>query len=649
MRFSVLVTWACMSMFIVAMSGCGEKDLYDPEYGKNELPPMDSYFGFEMKKDVHLSVNYNVPGFSALVEVYDENPMTDDNVKKEGLTPIYATFIETDKSGKFDIDMYVPTSVKEAYLYTTKLGLPTCVRLEATENGFSYSAANRAQTRGVSTVEGAWAGNKVPYQVTRSDGRTRGDNLYSLTTWGYGGDISQLAIGTDYAPVMTKVGEESFSMFADRIGGYLTANNGKNGGNAALVKDGGKLNIVIPQEGAEVSLTFVGDYAQFNNTFGYYYYPVGQTIDINAFKKIKKYVVFPNASNFQWGAGVTCGSTAKLLYFDEQTGTPTTHFPAGYAIGWFLISDGYYLKDEPYDNIREMLFDFYPGRRNMCFSNETGFEQQFISLYDKKTKKIIIGIEDGLAGNKDDFMDLLFFANTTPDIGPGELPEIPDEDAKPVIGTETIKGTLAFEDGWPTGKDFDLNDVVVQYERTITFDQKNYAKNIKEIFKFVHKEGAANLDSYFAYQVENMGDITNRPDNSNVENATKSVVFKSNAKLSVGQEFIVERTFAEGTVTLEALRKDFNPYIIVGTLKEANRIEVHLPKYPATSAADPRMISTHDDVYYTDKGGKFPFAIDIPVWGFLLSPERISISETYTDFDAWVNSGGTKYTDWYKK
>ena len=57
------------------MTGCMEKDVYDPNREKEPLPDPDKYFGFEMRSDVRLSVNYDIYGFIPLIEIYGENPM----------------------------------------------------------------------------------------------------------------------------------------------------------------------------------------------------------------------------------------------------------------------------------------------------------------------------------------------------------------------------------------------------------------------------------------------------------------------------------------------------------------------------------------------------------------------------------------------
>ena len=111
------------------MTGCVEKDVYNPDAGKQPLPDPDGYFGFETRGDVKLLVNYDVPSFTALVEVYDEDPMVEGtSVKKEGVEAIFKTY--TDNNGKYEGKMNIPTSVEKVYLCTETCGLPRCVEME---------------------------------------------------------------------------------------------------------------------------------------------------------------------------------------------------------------------------------------------------------------------------------------------------------------------------------------------------------------------------------------------------------------------------------------------------------------------------------------------------------------------------------------
>lgn len=656
MNLSALAIGLCATLLTGIVAACGEKDLYDPTYGKNELPPVEDYFGFETRTDMSLNVNYNAPGFKSLIEVYAEDPIVEGtNQKKENISPVFTAY--TDANGKFDGKMHnIPADVKEAYLYTNRWGLPQSVKLESNASGFSYDATAGASTRaGGIMLSDVFNGKDItsaPYDFGYLTKYQDGNDLMSICVWDVNGKVGKAETGKDYLTVTADHKGEKIGEITTRIQGYFDASDNK----SSFLSEAAVTNITTREDGTSLDVIFLGERGAYNNTFGYYYYKKGTSLTRDQLFNLKKYIVFPNVMHNDDGwFALPTGATARLQFFGEDYNQPATNeFPKDYVIGWFYISNGYSVT---YSSIKQASkLALFNGLNTIFFSDDIKNSEKedyrrFVSLDDKKSGLLMLGFEDQVVLNPstDDYSDVLFFVKSNKDISDTNRPSVPGETPVEPDGVETVKGTLAFEDGWPTGKDFDLNDVVVEYERIITFDQQNYAKNIKETFKFVQKEGAANLDSYFAYQVENMGNVKSRPDNSNVENTTKSIVFTSSAKQMMGQELIVEREFTAGTVTKEAVKADFNPYIIIDKLREVNRVEVHLPKYAATSAADPRLISTKDDVYYTDKGGKFPFAIDIPMWGFELSPERVSISESYKNFDTWVSSGGAQYTDWYKK
>ena len=110
------------------MTGCMEKDVYDPNRKKEPLPDPDKYFGFEMRSDVRLSVNYDIYGFTPLIEIYGENPMETVEgtpIKKEGIEALFKTY--TDNSGKYEGKMQLPTYLNKVYLYTATWGLPGCI------------------------------------------------------------------------------------------------------------------------------------------------------------------------------------------------------------------------------------------------------------------------------------------------------------------------------------------------------------------------------------------------------------------------------------------------------------------------------------------------------------------------------------------
>lgn len=113
---------------------------------------------------------------------------------------------------------------------------------------------------------------------------------------------------------------------------------------------------------------------------------------------------------------------------------------------------------------------------------------------------------------------------------------------------------------------------------------------------------------------------------------------------------MVERTFNEAGLFLKTDLKPINPYVIVKyTAGERKRVEVHLPKHQGTIWADNTLNYTADDAYYIDKGGKYPFAIELPLKGFHTVTERSRIDDEaeYPDFKTWVESKGLLNKDWY--
>ena len=102
-------------------------------------PDPDKYFGFEMRSDVRLSVNYDIYGFTPLIEIYGENPMETVEgtpIKKEGIEALFKTY--TDNSGKYEGKMQLPTYLNKVYLYTATWGLPGCIELEIKDNAVIF-------------------------------------------------------------------------------------------------------------------------------------------------------------------------------------------------------------------------------------------------------------------------------------------------------------------------------------------------------------------------------------------------------------------------------------------------------------------------------------------------------------------------------
>ena len=372
----------------------------------------------------------------------------------------------------------------------------------------------------------------------------------------------------------------------------------------------------------------MGEAAAYLNSFGYYYYPTGQTVTPESFYKMKKYLIFPNSSGGDEQSTMTLktGQTAKLLYFDKD-GNQSESFPEGYTIGWFLISNGFgsdanialgYVKQ--LDELGYSNPSLYSGYRNACMSDDAGTDRRFISVYDEKSKMRIIGIEDYVKSSQapDDYKDLLFAVTTSKDLG---------------------------------GGDYDLNDVMIEYNRNITFDANNKATKTVETFKAVQKKGSATNNNFFACQYKHLGKMTLSV-GVRAETATNSFVIETSAKeIAEGTVYTIERDLTGLGLTQTDVASDFNPYIMTRQYTTENRVEVHLPLADMTSSADVSLM-TKDNAYYVGSkdGSQFPFAINIPITGFVPADEsyRIDLEGQYPAFASWAKSKGTTNQDWYK-
>lgn len=642
-----------LMLLIGIVAGCAEKDLYnsDEDERKSKLPSEGSYFGFEMKGDVALNVNYGAPGFVANVEVYSENPVELDGinyVKKEGLKPIYSAFT---KDGKLTAKMNIPTVVKEAYLYTERLGLPQCVKLEAGVNGFSYDATKAPQDKTRAAAGTGVLNDKLPYQLAPAG---RLDNMYSLCAWNTYGDV----ITSGYT-----VSSSGLNELTLRLDAYLNENRLSHGGNNEnLLRNPADINITIPKGGSTVDVSFVAARGAYYNALGYYYYKGKAPSNTEEFIALKKYIIFPHIEDYY----LKCGTTTRLQFFGELGDQPASeNFPEGYTIGWYLMRNGGAYPNPAYlgaygqnpniTQIRPGEFTSTPiNSRSRCaaYSDEIGENREFITIYDSASKLLILGVEDGFGSDSNpdnDYDDVMFFIKTSADMGAGNLPSIPGETPEIKPGIETIEGTLAFEDNWPSSGDYDMNDVIIEYKREITYDKDNNATKVVESFTPVQRENAAVFNNLFAYEVKNMGDVT-LPAGCEIENGSSSIVITKGVKDVRNQTFTITRTFGS-KISKDDVKKDFNPYVIVNGIREKSkgRSEVHLPKYAPTDLVDRSKLYTQNDAYFIDKDGKYPFAINIPILKFKPADEtkKIDSEGQYPSFRTWVSSNGEQSTDWY--
>ena len=225
--------------------------------------------------------------------------------------------------------------------------------------------------------------------------------------------------------------------------------------------------------------------------------------------------------------------------------------------------------------------------------------------------------------------------------------EIEEKEEEEILFTTKRTSTLAFEDIWPSGGDYDMNDVVVEYTQSITFNQYNKIKNIVDHFKAVNC-GANILDGFGIMFNDEVGTLE-AVDYYDQEDINQFSLF-GDIRTDVGKQSTITRTFEEG-VKMFAYNYSIDPFIVPNYVRgERNRAEVHLPKNEATPWINTNLIGQGRDAYYLDVEGKYPFAIELVEvvdWEVVTEKSKIGSENEYPQFIPWVESKGKTNQDWY--
>ncbi|MBU1011419.1 MAG: LruC domain-containing protein [Bacteroidetes bacterium] len=276
------------------------------------------------------------------------------------------------------------------------------------------------------------------------------------------------------------------------------------------------------------------------------------------------------------------------------------------------------------------------------------------------------------------------------EIEPVDPGDDPGDDPGNNNTTTTSKGTLAYEDLWPSKGDYDFNDLVISYNFVVTKDNQDRVLNIASTF-IVHAFGAS-FHNAFGFQLPNVnnnqiisvtgqdiasGGIFSLASNGLEQNQSKATVivyddsyrimthpgsgigvntvenapYVTPDTIVVNMVFFANGSFASGgAVSYNNLNiGNFNPFIVVNKVRGR---EVHLPDYPPTSLANNAFFSTFNDDsdvatnrYYKSENN-LPWAINIPEV-FEYPYEKREIVLAYLKFAEWAESSGALYDDWY--
>ncbi|SDS46953.1 LruC domain-containing protein [Polaribacter sp. KT25b] len=221
------------------------------------------------------------------------------------------------------------------------------------------------------------------------------------------------------------------------------------------------------------------------------------------------------------------------------------------------------------------------------------------------------------------------------------------------------KGTIAFEDLWPSTGDYDFNDAALSYQAIAVLNSDNLAVRLDFICNI--KANGAGFTNGIGFEIEGL-------DPSKIESVTGTVFTQNFISLNANgteanQENAViiltddvDNILNETTISIKFVTPistadlgvaPFNPFIIANKVRSK---EIHLPYRKVTSlgVSGIEIDGVNKDAdgnFISDNG--FPWAISI-IHDFKVPKEKIDITDAYNFFSTWAESGGTTNVDWYK-
>jgi LruC domain-containing protein len=442
--------------------------------------------------------------------------------------------------------------------------------------------------------------------------------------------------------------------------------------------DGITTNLVI-EDSSNVWLTFITEGAGYKNAVGYYTYNIedGPPDDPSSLEHV---LVFPNTSLQYSGGGLQTGMRLHL-----------GQFGAGTVMGWFLVANGW----ENGLYVDENDLRLYSDRQYNPESSE--YNQHSVLLYDDDSEIFLMAFEDIVRpGGDNDFNDAVFFATADPieninrdNIPPIDIPEDTDGDGvndpfdeypedparafKVYYPSAEDHATLVFEDKWPQYGDYDMNDLVLDYQYVLVTNAENEVKDFQADFSL--KAAGAGYNNGFSILLP--FEYANLIMNGSSENIFPGLVDNNDyaildlfhntsalTGLSAGTHFntdpelpYYEPVSFNCDMTLTdpvdindlAFSFPFNPFL---RRNGETGHEVHLVNYPSTNRMNNELFMTEDDNSDIENEEYYFSLLNLP-WGLNMPEswkypaEKNSIVETYINFSDWAESGGVNHSDWF--
>ncbi len=495
-------------------------------------------------------------------------------------------------------------------------------------------------------------------------------------------------------------------------------------GETTVVENADGSTTTTTYTGSELWVTFIKEQAAYQNTFGYYIYKTDNppTTEAEGYA-LERIVLWPNiaiqshdpykrgsrqtadlTSNdytiYTQDAPLTVGERTQLLFKDPETGAISKIFPPGYSVGFWFCADahdpgwntnGSSCKGLKMDYTNSLIFtqnnkrydpwrwnksgeryniNSYFGNSNPDLNNssliisnkyKSRFVQYDTTLYGEEFT--LYAIEDG---GDTSFNDMLFAVSRK------DNTEVTNSNSDVKLYSEKkyhTVATYAFEDQWPTGGDFDMNDVIIEHDQLQTYTEDNYVHSVRDKFTLSPESKAIHQNAFYVQfpegQEGNVANLKVTVDGVEMPNRWEAetnsvIVFTDQVEAkNTGKTTVIVTRDLSGT-QYEVGHLEYHPYLIANAIVDdvtyvgAGRTEIHIPGDDITSLGKTLTVvkGTINTNYYASQfvsdNNEFPFAFSLSnVKDWIAPDEGIRIDKTFKKYASWRAASGFKDTDWY--
>ena len=567
---------------------------------------------------------------------------------------------KADANGVYRVTLSVAKAINKLYCNTSMLGIPQNIIIDNLSANVSMILGG-SNPKWVQTSNNFIGDNQTFYK--------KGAENFSfrlLTGWNANGVPNNLALPRDV--VSSQMINDIWSALPSMVSVATS--------HPTWLDDNLSRRTLLLTQTADVYVTFLTEGAGYRNTLFYYRYnknyPPASASAIDSL-----FVVYPNASLINSGGGLLTGDRVYLGRFG-----PDTVIAYGIAANGFNISNA---------TVGGGDWLFY-ANKNFNPETNTSLRQHMVMLYDAPSGKYIMGFEDiirSASGCDHDFNDVLFYTTSNPANAISHdsiinLPTSTDTDGDGVLDVDdeyptdplrafnnyypakNVKASIAFEDLWPYYGDYDLNDVVIDYNYKIVTNAQNAVKDVNAAYTL--RASGGQIRNAFAVQFPTTAANITALTGAVLEAGQSSAVVKiinDIRSVQAGWNTVPTSTWSDtvnyvvnfSLTTPIALStfglNEYNPFIWGTSDGKSRPFEIHLPgKLPTLFAADSLFgkgddrTSAGNNKYYLSKDN-LPWAINIPE-RFDYPIEKEDIINVHLKFAQWAQSAGALYPDWYK-